>query len=455
MTRRGGSRPDDDEDDDVDLDEEEEEEAPPRRTPRRTRPSRDREGRGRPAPLRRWKRSDADEGAEEPSPDRLSADGGGRRPIYWRARDSLWFEPLVALAVIVVLLVALFAYTQNWPPVYVVESNSMQHGSHDIVGLINTGDLVLAQRIPTGQITPYFPGIETGYSTYGEYGDVLLYHPNGGGSTPIIHRAIILLVWNASTSSYSAPSLSGLPCDGMPGPGEAYATPGTTNPDGCNVDRITGTLDLFHVGWRSSTLSIDVSAESDSVPFLGEHTGFLTLGDNNTSPVGCSINCTADPDQPGTSQLVASSWILGVARGMLPWFGAFKLLLTGSASEVPLESWEYIGITLAGVILAALGLHYLLRAEGVETELRRQEEEAEAEEEEDEEVAERHRRRRWLESLRPWKRADEAEEEEPDEPPSRRRARSAATRTEGRRGRPRPHVRRDAKSRRREDDDEL
>ncbi|MGD0250107.1 MAG: S26 family signal peptidase, partial [Thermoplasmata archaeon] len=184
------------EDDDPDEDEDEEEEEEP--APRRRRRPRVSPG-SHSTPVRRWHGS-ADDEDDEPEPPKASsrfrASSRERHPVYWRARDSLYFEPLVALAIIVVILVGLFAYTQNWPPVYVVESDSMQHGPNDNLGLINTGDLVLAQKIDTSAIVPYVAGIPTGYSTYGEYGDVLLYHPNGGGATPVIHRAIVFLSWN-------------------------------------------------------------------------------------------------------------------------------------------------------------------------------------------------------------------------------------------------------------------
>ncbi len=81
-----------------------------------------------------------------------------KRSVYFRARDSLWFEPVIAVCILVLLLASLFAYTQNWPPIYVVESDSMQHGPDDHLGLINTGDLILAQNIPTSDIVTYEVG---------------------------------------------------------------------------------------------------------------------------------------------------------------------------------------------------------------------------------------------------------------------------------------------------------
>ena len=443
MVRRGDRSPDDDEDDDLD---EEEDDSPPARRSATTRgSSKTRRRRGRPKPVREWKASDDDlEPSADELPDEPAAADRPRKTVYWRARDSLFFEPLVALAVIVVLLVALFAYTQNWPPVYVIESDSMQHGANDVVGLVNTGDLVLAQKISADDITPYLLGMQTGYSTYGEYGDVLLYHPNGGGTTPIIHRAILELFYNSTTATYSAPVLDGLKCGSWVS-GANYLTPGCATTGLVDV-----TLNLFHIGWRSANLSIDLTTAN-----LGTHSGFLTAGDNNFLSTPCSGTCQIFPDEPAFTSLVEPSWVIGAARGMLPWFGAFKLLITNSPnlSKVPSQSWQYMGITLAAVILGALGLHYLFRAEGIETDLRRREEEETAELEGDDEVEEEGRRRRWLRSLRPWKRSDD-DEPEPDDPPKARRKPPAPPDSGLRRGRPRPRVRRDPKKKKGGSDDD-
>ncbi len=146
----------------------------------------------------------------------------------WRARDSLFFEPLVALAIVAVLLVSLYAYTANWPPVYAIESNSMQHGSGDHVGFLNAGDIVLAQKVSLDSIVPYVIGVQTGFSTYGEPGDVLLYYPYGQTSqTPIIHRAIFFLQWNPGNSTYNATDLGGLLCADSSS-SVSYYTPGTS-----------------------------------------------------------------------------------------------------------------------------------------------------------------------------------------------------------------------------------
>jgi len=432
---------DDEEDDEVDEepDEEDEEEAPPRRRSKSA-SRRSRRSTRRP-PVQRWRPTDEEEEEEEEEPSHPLP--WRKKPIYWRARDSLFFEPLVALAIIVVLLVSLWAYTQNWPPVYVVESNSMQHGPNDHLGLINAGDMVLAQKIPFSQITTYVDGVQTGYSTYGEPGDVVLYWPNGQGSTPVIHRAILYLQWDPP-NSYNASIPSGLPCGTAAGADFAYF-PSQSGAATCDTNHLDGYLDLYHVGWNSQTVEIDLTpAVAPST--LGDQSGLLTMGDNNSAP-----------DQSGAnpiSSLVQPNWVIGVARGMIPWFGALKLLLDGDAGHVPAQSWELMGLTIVGAILAAFGIHYALRTEGIETPLRRKEEDearAEAETAEEEEAA-APPKRRWF----PWPRRRTTEdEEEEDGEATRRRTRPPPSHASSRRGRPVPQVRRSEKAKRkhRSDDD--
>ncbi len=408
-----------------DLDEEaddEEDELPaaPRRARRRA-------GSG----VREWSAESEDDAAEEDDEER-----GLRRlvhhrkePVYFRARDSVYFEPLVALAVIVVLLVSLFAYTGNWPPMYVVESDSMQHGYVDRVGLINTGDLVLAQKTSPSAIQPYVVAMQDGYTTYGEYGDVILYLPNGlTDGTPIIHRALVYLEANPN-GSFNAPGLANLACGY--GPGAVYTT---SNPGGCGTQDLSGLLTLHHIGWRSVNVQIDLAV-------VGDASGYVTMGDNNFNTSNTSWGL---PDEPTLTNLVQPAWIVGAARGMIPWFGSLKLLLEGNSQMVPPQSWEFMGVTVVGLVLAAMLFHFLLRAEGIEDERRKRAEEEEAGDDDEDDGAEEGS---WFRSFR--RRGREDSEDEEEEAPPRSRGRRAAP--ESRRGRPKPVVGRRPPSRRHRD----
>ncbi len=357
--------------------------------------------------------------------------GRPKKPVYWRARDSLWFEPLVALMIVILLVVGLWAYTQNWPPLYVVESDSMQHGSNDVVGLINTGDLVLAQKIDPNSVTTYVVGAQTGYSTYGEYGDVILYHPNGVTDvTPVIHRAIIFLTYDGA-GLWSFPSLDGLTCSTNPHPANGqptYSVTGGTSP--CSTSAVSGTLTLYNIGWEGARVEVPLSS-------MGSSSGFLTMGDNNLIPGHPPLG---EPDQTyGISALVQPGWVLGVARGMIPWFGALKLMLQGQTSMVPSQSWELMGFTVAALLPAALGLHLALR--------RREEREAVGEDGEES-------RGGWFQGiLHPREGGDDeaaGSTAEPDEGPARNKVRPIPKEkllTHPRApkgGRPRPKVRRPA-----------
>lgn len=281
-----------------------------------------------------------------------------------RLRDIVgrpWFEPVVTVMAIVVLLGGLYAYTSNWPPLVVVESSSMQHGDVDVPGLINTGDLVLVKQVKVpSQVTTYVQGEaeSPGYTTYGEYGDVLLYFPEGDTAlTPVIHRAILWLDWNSSADAFSAPSLAPLVC----GPADVGAyeilppgagTPGCVSPSDPNAP-LSGTIELFNVGWQQVTDQIDLGdLATQEVP----HSGFVTEGDDNCEPNQgpCTHGEFGVYDQKGcaiTCALVEPAWVEGVARGMIPWFGAIKLWLSGDPQYVPPQTWDYLALTIVAILL--------------------------------------------------------------------------------------------------------
>ena len=107
------------------------------------------------------------------------------------ARDLLWI-----VAVVGGIALALFLISGTWPAVVTIESQSM-------VPHMNVGDLVVVvQKDRFGTLQTWVQGNTTGYKKFEDYGDVIIYQPNGAknpvvpipflssGVHPIIHRAI-------------------------------------------------------------------------------------------------------------------------------------------------------------------------------------------------------------------------------------------------------------------------
>ena len=115
---------------------------------------------------------------------------------FWK---GLVRDAIVAVVIVAVILGAMYLYAGVWPPLVVVESSSMQH-SDDVssLGVIDTGDMVFQQAASTREsIVTYVEGRASGYATYGDYGDVIIFN-KAGSATPIIHRAIMYISLHAN-----------------------------------------------------------------------------------------------------------------------------------------------------------------------------------------------------------------------------------------------------------------
>ncbi len=102
--------------------------------------------------------------------------------------DNFWVstfrEFLFAGVAIGAVALVLYAYAGAWPPLVSVDGLSMDPHMHN-------GDLVLIQKVDPEKIMTYETGQETGYKTFENYGDVLVYRPFGRTDmTPVIHRAM-------------------------------------------------------------------------------------------------------------------------------------------------------------------------------------------------------------------------------------------------------------------------
>jgi len=109
---------------------------------------------------------------------------------------SIVIKLCIFLGIIGIILIILFLIGGTWPPVVAIESQGM--APH-----INAGDLVVVvQKDRFGTLQTWVQGNTTGYKKFEDYGDVIIYQPNGAknpvvpipflssGVHPIIHRAI-------------------------------------------------------------------------------------------------------------------------------------------------------------------------------------------------------------------------------------------------------------------------
>ncbi len=243
----------------------------------------------------------------------------------------------VAVIIMAVILGAIYAYTGVWPPLVVVESSSMQHSSTEsFIGVIDTGDLVFVQRAPTRtDVITYVQGRATGYSTYGDYGDVIIFNLyNNPAATPIIHRAIMYVVPNGSYAD--VPDLKALPWSDWGGV-DASGTP-------THFPYHLESVWINNMGYRHLNVSF---LFSNIAQFFDRGPGYLTMGDHNAP----SYDAEWFPIQ---------SDIIGHARGEIPWFGLIKLLLSPTSecaaywgdACAPANSWTDLAISL--VFLVAL-----------------------------------------------------------------------------------------------------
>ncbi len=167
---------------------------------------------------------------------------------------------LTTLIVVGIIAVGGYLLSGTWPFMVAIESGSME--PH-----MNVGDVVFLVSPEKKEIITYVKGMEIGYKKFGEFGDVIVYKPNGNnGKTPIIHRAI------------------------------AYVNKGEYIPI---------------LVKRGDSLILVKSR------FKAKSSGYITQGDAN--PI---------PDQLAGVEPVKKDWIVGVAVFRIPYIGYLRVILS-------------------------------------------------------------------------------------------------------------------------------
>lgn len=254
---------------------------------------------------------------------------------------------------LVVALVAAFAlvfggffvlteYSGVNPPFTVVESSSMQHDDVSAIGVIDTGDLILLKDLSNTTVVTYIEGYASGYSTFGEYGNVIIYE-RGDNAHPVIHRAILWLDYNTN-GTWSASTLS------------SYVDQNGNNLWSCSDStdclQLSGTLTIYDIGYGSKTSSINLDTLSASYP----HSGYLTMGDNAVT--NCSFDQTSGISPNG---LVTKDIIRAVAWYEFPWLGALKLWMNGETTYLDLwapNSLPNLALMVVMILALLVAINY-------------------------------------------------------------------------------------------------
>ncbi len=97
---------------------------------------------------------------------------------------NLGKDVLSTLIIVGVIVGVGILITGTWPFMVAVESGSMEPHMH-------RGDVIFLVSPDRAGIVTYVEGVQKGYKSFGSYGDVIVYKPNGNGhKTPIIHRVL-------------------------------------------------------------------------------------------------------------------------------------------------------------------------------------------------------------------------------------------------------------------------
>ena len=275
------------------------------------------------------------------------------------------------IAVFMILLGSVYAYSGVNPPFSTINSGSMQHSPDESsIGTIDTGDMVIVKDPDSYDITTYVEGAKTGYKKFGEYGDVIIYKTQ---TNNIIHRAMLELtlkdiIYDGSTVKtqiWYIPSLIGYDdwdiINFTPGgmtshkndPAIWNEESGTVTIDESNKDIIN--LALTNVGY------------SDATPFvnlwdLGKNNtngykGYLTKGDNAET----NNNFDQVILTKMRNKLVSEEDIKSVAVFEIPWLGCIKLFVNGTnTDQIPTNSVIDLVITLVVIVLLAFGINFLI-----------------------------------------------------------------------------------------------
>ena len=251
------------------------------------------------------------------------------------ARDLIW-----VVAVVGCIALALYLICGTWPAVVTIESESM-------VPNMNVGDLVVVvQKDRFGDLQTWDDGKKSGYKKFGDYGDVIIYRPNGltdmwasigllplsKAQHPIIHRAMTWTNAGQPVPSYiniyrgkvTPTGYLPLTVSGQTANGYQILSTGAGAPPAANFT--TGTKDLIMKTPQGNyVLPADAvipnSGYVRDTNTLATHGGYITKGDNNILSDQGYLTIPGT----GTVEPVAKEWVIGKALFTVPYVGLLPL----------------------------------------------------------------------------------------------------------------------------------
>ena len=270
------------------------------------------------------------------------------------------------LAVFCILIGGVYAYSGVNPPFSTINSSSMQHiNDESRIGTIDTGDMVIVKDPDRHDIVTYVEGSKTGYSKFGEYGDVIIYKTQ---TNNIIHRAMIHLTLKdieyhgdeIMCQTWYIPSLEGYNDWTLTKNGSNVLNDDTIWNPVENTIRIEKdhkeiVFELTDVGY--SDVDVPIKLWYLGLDKEEGYNGYLTKGDN--------ANTNKNFDQTSLSQmrnkLVTEEDIKSIAMMEIPWLGCLKLLINGkNTDQIPTNSIVDLIVSIVVIIAIAFALNYVL-----------------------------------------------------------------------------------------------
>lgn len=207
-----------------------------------------------------------------------------RDPVTWlrwllttnHSTVQLVRDFFISALVVLLLAFSLYAVSGVWPPMVAVESGSMEPNMvrGDLVFVLGTDRFVPANATSGTGVVPYETGESTNYTKFGNYGDVIIYHPNGANSTPVIHRVHFWVEEDENWISRADPaSLRHSTCaqiTNCPAPHSGFITKGDANG---RYDQVSGISKPVRPEWITGRAIVRIPWLGYVRLYVGEYLG--------------------------------------------------------------------------------------------------------------------------------------------------------------------------------------